>query len=258
MVDAPWLKAQGINSKSVHDYVSRGWLERIIRGVYRRPLPEGMQGTSENAWATPLLSLQWIMKYDTYLGGESALNLAGHVHYLNLGDVPRVHFYGPTPSWLKRLPIQAQIVLHRDKLFGGDLTGVVDAGQNVQGASHAVNVWHWPVRASSPERAILEALDDLPNRASFDNLDKIFEGLATLRPKRLMTLLLRCRSVKVRRLFFVFSDRYQHPWRKHLDASKIDFGSGPRALVDGGKIHPAYRIYVPKTFVDGEETKANA
>ena len=109
-----------------------------------------------------------------------------------------------------------------------------------------------------PERAILEALDDLPNRASFDNLDKIFEGLATLRPQQLMTLLLRCRSVKVRRLFFVFSDRHRHPWRKHLNASKIDFGSGPRALVGGGKIHPVYRIYVPKTFVDGEEARTNA
>ena len=113
-------------------------------------------------------------------------------------------------------------------------------------------------KASSPERAILEALDELPNHASFDNLDKIFEGLTTLRPKQLMTLLMRCRSVKVRRLFFVFSDRHRHPWSKHLDVSKIDLGSGPRALVEGGKFHPAYRIYVPKTFVDQEETRTNA
>ena len=121
-----------------------------------------------------------------------------------------------------------------------------------------MSVWHWPVKASSPERAILEALDDLPHHASFDNLDKIFEGLVTLRPKQLMALLMRCRSVKVRRLFFVFSDRHRHPWRKHLDASKIDFGSGPRALVKGGRVHSAYRIYVPKNLVDGEEAKANA
>lgn len=258
MVDTPWLKAQGINPKSIHDYVSRGWLERIVRGVYRRPLPEGAQSSPENVWAIPLLSLQWIMKHDTYLGGESALNLAGHVHYLDLGDVPRVHFYGPAPSWLKRLPIRTQIVLHRDKLFGGDPTGVFNAGQNVEGISRTVSVWHWPVKASSPERAILEALDDLPHYASFDNLDKIFEGLVTLRPKRLMSLLMRCRSVKVRRLFFVFSDRHRHPWRKHLDVSKIDFGSGPRALVKGGRIHPTYRIYVPKNLVSGEEAKANA
>ena len=39
LVDTPWLKAQGIDSKSIHDYVARGWLERLIRGVSRRPVP---------------------------------------------------------------------------------------------------------------------------------------------------------------------------------------------------------------------------
>ena len=258
MVDTPWLRAQGINPKSIHDYVSRGWLERVVRGVYCRPLPEGAQSTPGNAWAIALLSLQRIMNYGTYLGGESALDLAGHVHYLDLGDARRVHFYGSAPSWLKRLPMLRQIVLHRDRLFGDDLTGVVDVGPDIEGAGPAINVWHWPVKASSPERAILEALDELPNRASFDHLDKIFEGLTILRPKPLMTLLLRCRSVKVRRLFFVFSDRHRHPWSKHLEVSKIDFGSGPRALVEDGKFHPAYRIYVPHAFVDEDEARANA
>ena len=44
MVDAKWLRAQGIDPKSIHGYMARGWLERIVRGVYRRPLPEGVQG----------------------------------------------------------------------------------------------------------------------------------------------------------------------------------------------------------------------
>ena len=258
IVDTPWLRAQGIHPKSIHDYVSRGWLERIVRGVYRRPLPEGAQSVPENAWAIPLLSLQWIMNYETYLGGESALDLAGHVHYLNLGEVRRVHFYGFVPSWLKRLPVQKHFALHRDKLFDGDSIGIANAGPNAQGTGHALSVWHWPVRVSSPERAILEALDELPNRESFSNLDKIFEGLTTLRPKQLMTLLTRCRSVKVRRLFFVFSDRHRHPWSRHLDVSKVDLGSGPRALMNGGKIHPKYRIYVPHAFVDQDEARNNA
>ena len=112
-----------------------------------------------------------------------------------------------------------------------------------------MSVWCWPINASSPERATLEALDELPNRASFHNLDMIFEGLVSLRPKQSTALLSTCRSVKVRRLFFVFADRHQHAWRKHIDTSQIDFGSGPRALVEGGKLHPTYRIYVPTDFV---------
>ena len=256
MIDTPWLRAQGIDPKSIHDYVSSGWLERVIRGVYRRPLPEGTQGASDDSWVIPLLSLQWIMKRDTYLGGESALDLAGYAHYLSLGGIPRVHFYGPVPSWLKRLPIRTKIVLHRRTLFGDNPTGVINTSRDVQETGHAVNVSQWLIKASSPERAILEALDELPSHASFNNLDKIFEGLTILRPKQLMTLLMLCRSVKVRRLFFVFADRHRHPWRKHLDASKIDFGSGPRALVKGGRLHPIYRIYVPKDLVLMDEEGA--
>lgn len=256
LVDSRWLKAHGIESKSIHRYVSRGWLERLIRGVYRRPLPEGAEPASELSWESVLLSLQRILAHDVHLGGESALELAGYYHYLKLGSSPRVHFYGDVPTWLKRLPTQARIVVHRRSIFGNDPIGIGDSDRDAQDSRGAVNVWRWPIRASSPERAILEALDELRGGAGFDNQDKIFGSLTMLRPKQLMELLTTCRSVKVRRLFFVFADRHGHPWRKHLDASVIDFGSGPRALVRGGKIHPTYRIYVPSHFVPGTDEKA--
>ena len=258
LVDTRWLRAQGINAKSIHDYVARCWLVRLIRGVYRRPLPEGIQAQPTVSWDSALLSLQWIMKYDVHLGGVSALDLAGHAHYLHLGGTPRVHLYGDVPTWLKRLPVDTQIVVHRRTLFGDDQKGIIDADPDTRESSQAVNVWRWPLKASSPERAILEALDELTNDASFENLDKIFEGLTTLRPKQLMTSLTACRSVKVRRLFFVFADRHQHAWRKHLNVDKVDLGSGPRALVEGGKLHPSYRIYVPKNFVTNADTEVNS
>ena len=256
LVDSRWLKAHGIESKSIHRYVSRGWLERLIRGVYRRPLPDGVDPASEVSWESVLLSLQRILAHDVHLGGESALDLAGYYHYLKLGSSPRVHIYGDVPAWLKRLPTQARIVVHRRSLFGNDPTGIGDSDRDAQESPGAVNVWRWPIKASSPERAILEALDELRGGAGFDNLDKVFGSLTMLRPKLLMELLTTCLSVKVRRLFFVFADRHGHPWLKHLDASVIDFGSGPRALVRGGKIHPAYRIYVPNHFVPGADEQA--
>lgn len=258
LVDTPWLKGQGIDAKSIHNYVARGWLERVMRGVYRRPLPEGVQAKSAVPWDSALLSLQWIMKYDVHLGGVSALDLAGHAHYLHLGGTPRVHLYGDVPSWLKRLPSDAQMVVHRRTLFGDDKSGIIDTDRDTRESSQAVNVWRWSLRASSPERATLEALDELTDEASFEALDKIFESLTTLRPKQLMALLTACQSVKVRRLFFVFADRHQHAWRKHLSTDKVDFGSGPRALVEGGKLHPTYRIYVPKSFLRTEDPEADA
>ena len=255
MVDTPWLKGRGIDPKSIHDYVANGWLERVVRGVYRRPVPAGVREDPDIAWQAPLLSLQWIMNYDVHLGGESALELAGFSHYLALGHNTRVHTYGAVPSWLRRLPIHTQFVVHRRALFGDDLTGIIEADRDPQSESSAatamptIGIWRWPIKASSPERAILEALDELPNHASFHNLDMIFEGLVSLRPRQLTSLLSTCRSVKVRRLFFVFADRHRHAWRKHIETSQIDFGSGPRALVEGGKLHPTYRIYVPSDLV---------
>lgn len=255
MVDTAWLKGQeGIDPKSIHEYVERGWLERVVRGVYRRPLPESVREPADADWQVPLLSLQWIMKKDVHLGGESALDLAGYAHYLSLGNKPRVHLYGDVPSWLKRLPVNTQFVVHSRLLFEDARTGIIDANDPQSGV-HAVNVWRWPIKASSPERAILEALDELPNEANFDSLDKIFEGLTSLRPKLLAELLKACKSVKVRRLFFVFADRHQHAWRKHIEASNVDFGSGPRALVKGGKLHPTYRIYVPADFIPASNTE---
>src|SRR3546814_3233653 len=58
MVDAAWLKRQGIDPKSIHDYVQRGWLERVVRGVYRRP-GAGQAPSATADWQLPLLSIQW-------------------------------------------------------------------------------------------------------------------------------------------------------------------------------------------------------
>ncbi|MGX1101475.1 type IV toxin-antitoxin system AbiEi family antitoxin domain-containing protein [Amorphus sp. MBR-141] len=249
LVDTPWLKARGIDAKSIHDYVSRGRLERVIRGVYRRPLPDGVKVQPAVPWDSVLLSLQQVMNYDVHLGGVSALEQADGAHYPPLGGTPRVYLYGNVPTWLKRLPSNAQIIVHRRTLFGDDNTGIIDVDRDVQIGGSAVNVRCWPMTMSSPERAVLEALDELYNETSFEHLHRIFRSLTELRPKQLMTQLMACRTVKVRRLFFVFADHHQHVWRKHLDVDKISLGSGPRALVAGGKFHPTYRITVPKEFV---------
>lgn len=264
LVDAAWLKRFGIDPKSIHDYAERGWLERVVRGVYRRPLPHSDQAgrplvRPETDWQLPLLSIQWIMGHDVHLGGLSSLGFHGLAHYLPLGGGERIYLYGEVPSWLARLPGKTQFVVRSRVLFGDDLTGVENAEHQFEsapgaGAGHGptVSPWRWPLKVSSPERAILEALDELPAHATFDNLDMIFQGLTNLRPRRLMTLLRTCRSIKVKRLFFVFADRHAHAWRKHLDKSAIDFGSGPRALAKGGKLHPVYRIYVPETLLPAD------
>jgi hypothetical protein len=103
----------------------------------------------------------------------------------------------------------------------------------------------WPLVVSTPERALLELLDELPQHESFHQVDMLIESLRTLSPRRLQTLLTNCRNIKVKRLFFWFADRHNHTWLKHLDRSTISLGSGKRMLVKNGKLDPQYLITVP-------------
>ena len=98
---------------------------------------------------------------------------------------------------------------------------------------------------STPERAILELLDEVPQKETFHQADMLMDGLVNLSPQRMTLLLQECRSVKVKRLFLWFAERHRHAWFKHLDSKKVDLGSGKRMLVRGGRLDPKYLITVP-------------
>ena len=250
IIDTKWLRARGIDSKSIHHYINHGWIERIVHGVYRRPIPESALNRHTLSWQAVLVSLQQLMGWDVHLGGARALDFAGHSHYVMMGKSQPVHFYGNAPSWLKRLPTTDKIILHRSTLFSGDPVGIVDSATPSKEINWTVGVWNWPIKVSRPERAILELVAELHGNSDFEHVDLIFENLIRLRPQLLMRLLLACRSVKVRRLFFVFAERHKHDWLAFLEPKQIDFGSGPRALVKGGVFHSTYHISVPKFLLD--------
>ena len=243
VVDAPWLEAHGVSRFLTRKYIDSGWLERLERGVFRRPAPQPVPLD----WRTCLLSLQHIMNYQVHAGGITALGLQGYSHYLPLGGRASVWLYGDEiPAWLPRLKVGAPLITRSLSLFGDPALGLSGSKSGDPGTTLP---WGWALRLSSPERAILEALNELPDNESFHNLDMVFEGLATLSPRRLAPLLHSCRKIKVIRLFFVFADRHNHAWRQHLDPNEFQLGTGDRALVRGGKIHPRYRIMVPAEFI---------
>ena len=94
--------------------------------------------------------------------------------------------------------------------------------------------WNWPLLMSTPERAILELLEQVPQKETFHQADVLMEGLRNLSPKRLQQLLADCRSIKVKRLFLWFAERHNHAWLKKLDRAAIDLGRGKRMLVRAG------------------------
>ncbi len=255
LVDAAWLSAHGYSTSLRAKYVASGWLEQPARRVYRRP--RGQPG-----WQQVVISLQTLLGHRLAVGGRTALELHGYAHYLTLKRT-EINLHGLTkpPTWLADLPINERFVYRNSApLFGSDLDEVAfpalapdqpdshddrafrDAGLRVL----AWGQWDWPLTVSAPERAILELLDALPDHESFHQVDMLIEGLSNLAPRRMQALLIRCRSVKVKRLFFFFADRHRHAWLKHLDRAAIDLGSGKRMLVKDGRYDSAYQITVPR------------
>jgi hypothetical protein len=260
LAHSAWFRKKGYSRQLLNHYVSAGWLEQPARGLFRRP-----RGTL--SWQQVVISLQTLLLDDPFIvGGRTALELQGYAHFLPR-TTTEVHLYGPRPlpAWLDRLPLEVRFVHHNSRrLFKNDpiTYGISSLTMNVLTHASASNdplrqgltfqpwgPWDWHLTLSTPERAILELLDALPARESFAQVDALMEGLSTLSPRRLQTLLVDCRSVKVKRLFFFFADRHRHAWLKALDKTAIDLGTGNRMLVKGGRLDRTYQITVPEDLV---------
>lgn len=257
LVDAAWLQAHGYSGQLRAQYLKSGWLTKLAPRVYSRP-----RGALQ--WEQVVISLQSLLALPLAVGGRTALELQGYAHFLP-HDEREVHLYGrrPAPSWLRELPLSVRFVVHQSRrLFPNDPSnrGVTSleprpaellpdddplrTGLALQPWGH----WSWPLALSTPERALLELLDELPDRESFEHVDHLVGGLLNLRPAYLQQVLEDCHSVKVKRLFFFFADRHQPAWLRHLDRARVDLGKGKRMLVRGGRLDPVYQITVPETL----------
>lgn len=250
LLDSPWLAQHGVSRQLAHHYAQRGWLERVAHGLYRLPQPQGYSPGRAADWVIPLLSAQYL-GYDLHIGGPTALALQGYAHYLPFGEQAVAYLYSDKPpKWLKRLDLSSELRLRSKKLFTDPEIGLEQARPSDQGGG--LTAWEQPVTLSTPERAILETLDELPRNEGFGTVDATFESLANLRPRLLTSLLADCRSVKAKRLFFVYADKHAPAWRKHLDPKAFDLGSGDRALTEGGRLHPRYRLTIPDHLMPSE------
>jgi hypothetical protein len=245
LVDSAWLTRHGFYGSLRTHYVATGWLEQPARRVYRRP-------RGELTWQQVVVSLQGLLACPLAVGGRTALELQGYAHYLSQ-EVRPIHLYGPErpPSWLEKLPLPERFCYHNSARLFSQL-GFPSSFQGRKLPADFTSLpwgpWEWRLVLSAPERALLEMLNELPEHESFEQTDRLMEGLANLRPRLLQTLLEACSSVKVKRLFFFFADHHHHAWLNRLDKDSIDLGTGKRMLVRGGKLDPVYQITVPEEF----------
>lgn len=255
LVDASWLEKRGYSRSLRSHYVSAGWLEQPTRGVFRRP-------RGELGWEQVVISLQTLLEYPVSVGGRTALEMEGYAHYLS--HVPTiVHLYSDVklPSWLFKLRLEQTFIVHNRLRFlpqthiSVDMKTFKEMSVDKESALllRPWGHWNWPLVLSTPERAYLELLEELPDRETFHLADVMMEGLVNLSPRRMQLLLENTSSIKVKRLFFFFAERHHHRWMTGINSGKVDFGAGKRMLAKGGKYIDKYQITVPTELLKDDQ-----
>lgn len=245
LVTSRWLRVQGYPSNLVARYMASGWLQSPTRGVYLR---KGGKPT----WEGLLRSLQSLERLPVHVGGRFALAYQGHEHYLRLGEPATVTLYGPAklPAWASKLPIPERVQACGKGPFDWPAlsfgTETLDTTLNAHGLERVADDSRATgVVFSTPERAILELCDDAQDSAQVHEADAIMQGLGTLRPKLVSTLLQHCHSIKAKRLFLALAERNHHAWLTHVELQNVDLGRGKRLLVKGGTLNTKYQVTLP-------------
>lgn len=233
---AQWLIDHGYSYANLQKYRNSGWIQALGSGAYVR-------SGDDIQWQSGVWGLQKQMQLPIHVGGKTAIEEAGFIQYLNFGT-QKVHLFAPPqtklPTWFKKSNWNVQIEFSRSGLFD-DIT-VYRRKQDP--SLKTVTFGKLEILYSTPERAILEYLDRIPEKYSFQEAHEIMENLITLRPNLLQHLLQQCKSIKAKRLFCAIAEKLKHPWFAKLDIQKIDLGSGNRHLVNGGRFDSKYKITV--------------
>ena len=134
VADAAWFEEKGYSGALRNKYVTHGWLDRVARGVYRRPTPELAPETEKGlSWESVVLSLQTLLKVHFVVGGRTALELQGFAHYLSSAPQREIHLYGTEkrPGWVLKTNLKSQFVFHNAKrLFPNNVTFDIDNKSN--------------------------------------------------------------------------------------------------------------------------------
>ena len=239
-----WLTAQGISRQLADSYCQSNWLQRIYSGAY-------IQAGDAVDWTGGVYSLQQQLHLKIHVGGKTALEMQGLGHYVPMGSNANVWLYQSIeetrafPRWFKAyFENSSRFELVKQQLFASNW----DLGLEER------KFTTYSILLSSPERAVIECLDGLPNRLSVPHAILLVEKLRTLRPSMLQQLLEQCTSVKAKRLFLCFAETQSHNWFAALDLKKVDLGKGNRMIGEGGHFIRKYGLSLPLcNNEDGED-----
>ncbi len=204
-----------VDRRLLYTYKESGWIEPLGRGAFMKKGAHPSQMAGVNA-----LQMQGNVPF--HMGGQFALDeLHGVRHYARSGLM--IELFTSTnlslPNWFQRL-YQGQFKSVRTTFLPDNL-GV----QEMQGGGYLV-------RASMPERAFLELL--YTKNCSTVEAYQILESMPVLRPALMTELLVKCNSVRVKRLFLYLAKRLNYPWLAKVNQTSIDVGAGVRVIDKDG------------------------
>ena len=228
-----WLKQIGISGQLTNRYKKSGWLVSLGNGAFKRMSDEvNFQGA--------LYALQLQGGSSIHIGGKSALELQGKLHYLNF-QVSSVTLFGEwnehLPKWFSETNWGISLELTRTSFLPKDLE-LVD-----------FEIKNFSIKISSPLRAIFECLYLAPNKQDLMECYELMEGLNNFIPSQVQTILEACESIKVKRLFLLMAEKSGHSWFQYLDLKRVNLGSGKRSIISNGSLNSKYLITVPKELV---------
>lgn len=242
LVLQPWLLEHGISHSLTQRYAQNGWLNRLDTGVYYRP---DLKNARQPSWPDALQAISEQLHLDVHLSGLSSLAQQGFSHYLALNTQKVwVGTQNKTtlPKWFKNFPKQEWIYCHNSKLtefLEKDFIVLTIDGAHV--------------KTSSTELAAYEIVDNIGKHISFEHVAEIFQGLVTLSPRKVQSILERSHAVRTNRIFLFLSHYYAHPWAKRLDETHITLGAGKRQVVPGGWYDEHYKITVPNNLIQTDD-----
>lgn len=230
VLQSNWLTAQGYSHGLQQRYRESRWLESIGQGAMIRA---GDQVGYEGA----IYALQEQTGSTIYPAGKTALAYLGKAHYLEM-NVKTVSLFGSLgeklPVWFEKHDWGVRIDYHQTSFLPADLGLTKFEFKN------------FSIRISGAVRAMMECLYLAREKQDLIECYELMEGLNNLRPDQVQTLLEKCQSVKVKRLFLYLADKTGHSWGNFLNLAQIDLGRGKRSIVKGGVFIEKYQITVPK------------
>ena len=217
-----WLSSQGLDARGQYAYMKSGWLDRISKGVYK------IHGTEPSLFAA-VSSYNTQLSKSCVVGAYTALELRGYSHYVSMGK-PTAYLF--TDKSIKYMTTS----------FLGDELLCVET----------MTINQHELLVSSPERAILECLNLPDASSSLLDIYYIMEGLTTLRPKMVQTLLEACTSQKVKRLFLYMAEKAGHSWYKALKLENVNLGTSRFMITSTGKYINKYNMTISKELAEYE------